>query len=173
MVGLLAGVLFGLFGVGGSRFATPSLGLLGIPGLFAVAAPLTATIPAALVGMIAYDGRHEVEWSVARWSVYGVSRPLWRARCCRNMWAGQSLLIACGVVLGAVGTHILLPLSEGRLAGIARRGPGVVVPVAAGIRLFTGLLANGGGFLLVPLFFPWKTPNPRFAWPLQLRTLGC
>jgi uncharacterized membrane protein YfcA len=28
----------------------------------------------------------------------------------------------------------------------------VVVPAAAAIGLFTGLLANGGGFLLVPLF---------------------
>ena len=65
---------------------------------------------------------------------------------------GQSLLIASGVVLGAVGVRILLPLSEGRLAGIARRRPGVVIPIAAAIGLFTGLLANGGGFLLVPLF---------------------
>jgi len=39
------GVLFGLFGVGGSSFATPALGLLGVPGLVAVAAPLPAAIP--------------------------------------------------------------------------------------------------------------------------------
>ncbi len=44
------GVLFGLFGVGGSSFATPVLGLLGVPGLIAVAAPLPATIPAAIAG---------------------------------------------------------------------------------------------------------------------------
>lgn len=38
-VGALIGVLFGLFGVGGSSFATPALGLLGVSGLVAVAAP--------------------------------------------------------------------------------------------------------------------------------------
>ncbi|MDQ1402753.1 MAG: uncharacterized protein QOG03_1069, partial [Actinomycetota bacterium] len=38
------------------------------------------------------------------------------------------------------------------LAGLARRRPGVVVPAALAIGVFTGLLANGGGFLLVPLF---------------------
>lgn len=29
--GLVVGLLFGLFGVGGSSFATPALGLLGCP----------------------------------------------------------------------------------------------------------------------------------------------
>ena len=152
LAGLLVGVLFGLFGVGGSSFATPALGLLGVPGLIAVAAPLPATIPAAMVGMIAYVRRHEVEWSVARWSIYGGVPATVVGALLSKYVGGQSLLIASGVVLGAVGVRILLPLPEGRLAGIARRRPGLVIPVAAAIGLFTGLLANGGGFLLVPLF---------------------
>lgn len=52
--GAVIGVLLGLFGVGGSSFATPVLGLLGVPGLVAVAAPLPAVIPAAIAGMVAY-----------------------------------------------------------------------------------------------------------------------
>jgi uncharacterized membrane protein YfcA len=59
--GLAVGILFGLFGVGGSSFATPALGLLGVPGLIAIAAPLPATIPAALVGMVTYVRRRQVE----------------------------------------------------------------------------------------------------------------
>lgn len=43
--GLGVGLLFGLFGVGGSAFATPALALLGVPGVIAVASPLPATIP--------------------------------------------------------------------------------------------------------------------------------
>lgn len=69
--GAVIGVLFGLFGVGGSSFATPALGLLGVPGLVAVAAPLPAVIPAAMAGMVAYIRRGQVEWPVARWSIYG------------------------------------------------------------------------------------------------------
>jgi len=53
---------------------------------------------------------------------------------------------------GLVGARILLPLPEERLALRGRRKPGIVIPAAAAIGLFTGLLANGGGFLLVPLF---------------------
>lgn len=71
VAGLGVGVLFGLFGVGGSSFATPALGLLGVPGVVAVAAPLPATIPAAVAGMAAYVRRRQVEWPVARWSLYG------------------------------------------------------------------------------------------------------
>ena len=65
---------------------------------------------------------------------------------------GRILLIASGIVLAIVGARILLPLTDARVAGRARRRPGVVVPAAAAIGVFTGLLANGGGFLLVPLF---------------------
>ena len=150
--GLVVGVLFGLFGVGGSSFATPVLGLLGVLGLIAVAAPLPATIPTAMVGMVAYVRRHQVEWPVARWSVYGGVPATVVGALLSKYVGGRPLLIASGVVLAAVGMRLLLPLLEGRLAGLARRRAGVVVPAAAAIGLFTGLLANGGGFLLVPLF---------------------
>lgn len=152
VAGLVVGVLFGLFGVGGSSFATPALGLIGVPGLIAVAVPLPATIPAAMVGMVTYIRRRQVEWPVARWAVYGgVPATIVGALLSRYV-GSQSLLVASGAVLAAIGVPLLLPLSEGRLSSLARRRAGVVVPAAAAIGLFTGLLANGGGFLLVPLF---------------------
>lgn len=150
--GLVIGVLFGLFGVGGSSFATPVLGLLGVPGLVAVASPLPAAIAAAIVGARTYVRRRQVEWAVARWSIYGGVPGTIVGALGSKIVGGQALLVASGVVLGVVGARILLPVSEERVLGIARRRAGVVVPAAAGIGLFTGLLANGGGFLLVPLF---------------------
>jgi uncharacterized protein len=150
--GVAIGVLFGLFGVGGSSFATPVLGLLGVPGLVAVAAPLPATIPAAVAGMLAYVRRRQVEWPVARWSIYGGVPGTVLGALLSKVVGGQTLLILSGVVLAVVGVRILLPLPEKRIAGRARRRPGVVIPAAGAVGLFTGLLANGGGFLLVPLF---------------------
>ncbi len=150
--GLVVGVLFGLFGVGGSSFATPALGLLGVPGLIAIAAPLPATIPAAMVGMVAYIRRRQVDWRVARWSILGGAPATVVGSLLSRYVGGRALLVASGVVLGAVGVRILLPLPEGSILGIGRRRAGFVVPAAAAIGLFTGLLANGGGFLLVPMF---------------------
>jgi uncharacterized membrane protein YfcA len=151
--GAVIGVLFGLFGVGGSSFATPVLGFLGVPGLVAVAAPLPATIPAAVAGAAAYVRRGQLDRNVARWSIIGGVPATVVGALLSAAVGGKALLMASGVVLAVVGVRILLPVSAAsRLAGRARRRAIVVIPAAAGIGFFTGLLANGGGFLLVPLF---------------------
>ncbi len=150
--GLVVGVLFGLFGVGGSSFATPVLSLLGVPALVAVASPLPAVIPSAVAGMVGYARRGQVEWPVARWSIYGGVPGTVAGALASDAVGGQTLLVASGVVLAMVGMRVFLSTAEQRLAGRARRRPAVVVPAAGAIGLFTGLLANGGGFLLVPLF---------------------
>ncbi len=147
------GVLYGLFGVGGSSFATPVFGLLGLPGLVAIAAPLPATIPTALIGAAAYARRGEVEWNVARWCIFGGVPGTIAGALLSRVVGGGPLLTASGVVLAVVGVRMLLPADENdRIRGRARRRAGVVIPAAAAIGVFTGLLANGGGFLLVPLY---------------------
>lgn len=152
-VGAVIGVLVGLFGVGGSSFATPALALLGVPGLMAVASPLPSYIPAAMAAAAAYARRKELDRQVALWSILGGAPATVIGALLSGSVGGKALLIASGVVLAVVGVRILAPVTaEARLAGRARRRAAVVVPAAAGIGFFTGLLANGGGFLLVPLF---------------------
>jgi hypothetical protein len=67
---------------------------------------------------------------------------------------GDLLLVASGVVLVVVGVRVLRPVSESaHRAGEARRkNRPLPVAASAAVGLFTGLLANGGGFLLVPMF---------------------
>ena len=71
VAGLGIGVLLGLFGVGGSSVATPVLSLLGVPGLLAVASPLPATIPAALLAARPYVRAGEARPKAAGWSLLG------------------------------------------------------------------------------------------------------
>ena len=52
--GVGIGIAFGLFGAGGSAFGTPILALLGVPAPIAIASPLPAVLPAALVGAREY-----------------------------------------------------------------------------------------------------------------------
>jgi len=152
--GLGIGTLFGLFGVGGSSFATPVLSLLGLSGLAAVASPLPATIPAALVGARSYARAGEVDRNVAIWSLVGGIPATVAGALLSRVVGGPVLLVASGIVLGAVGVRVLLPISPaGIAAGVARRdSPLLLTSVAVVIGLFTGLLANGGGFLLVPAY---------------------
>jgi uncharacterized membrane protein YfcA len=152
--GLVVGALFGLFGVGGSSFATPILSLLGLSGFAAVASPLPATLPAALVGARQYARYDGIDGDVARWSLIGGVPATIAGALVSRVVGGSALLIASGVVLGVIGLRVLRPLSPRRLAACReRRGrPAVVAGIAAGVGLFTGLLANGGGFLLVPAY---------------------
>jgi uncharacterized protein len=151
--GAAIGILFGLFGVGGSSFATPVLGLLGVHGLVAVAAPLPATLPAAVAGAWGYVRRGELDPKIARWSILGGMPATVAGALLSRFVGGRPLLTASGVVLAAVGARILWPVPETAAPQrLSRRRPEVVVPAAAGVGCFTGLLANGGGFLLVPLF---------------------
>jgi uncharacterized membrane protein YfcA len=152
--GVGVGTLFGLFGVGGSSFATPVLALLGVPPLFAVASALPATLPSAISGALAYVRRGDLNWRVAWLSIAGGVPATVAGALLSRVVSGHWLLIASGAALGVVGLRVLRPIAAKAAAQGARRQAriGVIVAGAAGVGLFTGLLANGGGFLLVPLY---------------------
>lgn len=151
--GAVVGVLYGMFGVG-SAFATPVLVVLGVPGLAAVVAPLPALLPGSALGAWQYSRQERVDWVVARWALLG-GAPAAVLGALASRWVGGGpLVIASGVVLVIVGLRILRPVSEAgaaRAAGRRDNAP-LVVGLAAAVGFSAGLLANGGGFLLVPLF---------------------
>lgn len=70
------------------------------------------------------------------------------------MIGGSPLLLVSGIVLAIVGVRVLKPLNETlQTAGTVRRKNRLLlVAASAGVGLFSGLLANGGGFLLVPMY---------------------
>ncbi len=148
------GVLLGLFGVGGSSVATPVLSLLGVPGLIAIASPLPATIPAALLAAVPYVRSGDARPKAASWSLLGaVPATIVGALLSRRV-GGSALLVASGVVLVIVGIRVVRPIEQAaRDVGTRRRlNRPLLVGSAASVGLFTGLLANGGGFLLMPLY---------------------
>lgn len=151
--GLLAGVLSGLFGVGGGIVTTPAVNvLLGGTAIQAVGTPLPVTFPSAVAGALAYGRAGNVSLRALRWA------------------AGPGML---GAVLGAwltrfVNAHLLLVLTSFLIAGTAVqivRGRTPKVPwrpgstagwkhasigLAAGF--VSGLLGVGGGIVMVPAF---------------------
>lgn len=152
--GAVVGVLSGAFGVGGSSLATPLLGLLGVPGVQAVASPLPATIPVAIAGGVAYIRSGEVRWRIAVLSLVGAVPFAVLGALLARVLGGYALLVASGFFVVILGARVVLPISEDtRAAGIQRReGWARLVGSTAVVGLLTGLLANGGGFLLVPLY---------------------
>ncbi|MEW6474802.1 MAG: sulfite exporter TauE/SafE family protein [Actinomycetota bacterium] len=152
--GVAIGLVFGLFGAGGSAFATPVLNLLGVPGVMAVASPLPAMIPAAVAGARRHIRAGNLDRATARWSIAGGVPGAVLGSLLSVALDGRRLLILSGLILLAVGLRILLPDPAGTCArGVRRRHePSLVVGAAFIVGLLTGVLANGGGFLLVPLY---------------------
>jgi uncharacterized membrane protein YfcA len=161
MVGAGVGLTFGVFGAGGSAFATPLLAMLGVPPIVAVASPLPAMLPASVVGAREYLRVGLLDRRVARLSVLaGLPAVLVGAALSRFV-GGTALLVLSGLMLLAVGARMAWPGRPSRSAPASEPAATrhsrdvktwIVVGLVAGAGFLTGLLANGGGFLLVPIF---------------------
>jgi uncharacterized membrane protein YfcA len=165
LVGSAIGLLYGLFGVG-SAFATPVLAAIGVPGLAAVVAPLPALLPSSAAGALTYARNGHVDRRFVRWAVLGAVPASILGAACSRLVGGEALVVASGVVLLLVGLRVLRPAPVDAVAlevTAARRADAtLVIGVAAGVGLLAGLLANGGGFLLVPtliVLFGLDTPE--------------
>jgi uncharacterized membrane protein YfcA len=154
VAGLGVGVVFGLFGAGGSAFATPILALIGVPGVVAVASPLPAMLPASIAAARRYHARGEFDGRVARLTMLGGVPGTVIGAYGSSLVGGRMLLVLSGALLGVVGVLVVRPSSREavRRAALRRERTGLVVAAACAVGFLTGLLANGGGFLLVPLY---------------------
>lgn len=163
-LGFMAGLLAGVFGVGGGIVTTPGVQhLLGAAPIQAVATPLPIILPTSLVGAYTYWRAGEIDTRAATWVI------------------GPGLV---GTVVGAlltelVDAHVLLLVTafliawtgigviRGRHAAAERPpAPGwgyATVGLVTGI--VSGLLGVGGGIVMVPAF------TSLFGMPLK-RALG-
>lgn len=139
-----------MLGVGGSAFATPALRLaLGLPGVVAVATPLAATIPSALAGAVGYLRRGIWDPRVAAISIIAGVPGVVAGSLVSEIVSGRVLLVLSGVFLLAAGLRFMV---GGTSAKHAQLGTPIVAASTFVIGFLSGLLANGGGFLLIPLY---------------------
>ncbi|WP_420366205.1 sulfite exporter TauE/SafE family protein [Curtobacterium sp. L3-7] len=151
-IGVVAGVLSGLFGVGGGVIVVPALmAFLHMDQRSASASSLVAIAPAAVVGAITYAVQGEVHWlaalTLAIGSVVGapIGSRLLRAIPLRVLpWIFVGFIV---VVLVSLFTNV--PTREGDV----HFGP-IEAVVLLGIGLLAGVLSGligvGGGVVIVP-----------------------
>ncbi len=154
LAGALAGTVFGLFGAGGSAFATPMLALAGVPGTIAIATPLPAVLPASVLAARRQLRAGNLDTRIAGLVVAGGLPGAVLGAFGSSRLSGQGLLVGSGLLLLAVGSRVLLPDPADHLARTAvwRDSPALVVAPAFAVGVLSGLLANSGGVLLVPMF---------------------
>ena len=153
LIGAGVGYLGGLFGKGGSAIATPLLAAIGVPPLIAVASPLPATIPGTLVAYNRYRRFGITDGRVVRWSIaFGVPATILGAYMTQFV-DGQALVKITDVLLALIGLKVLVWPDDAEVVrdDVPHRALRMAL-VATAVGLLAGLLANAGGFLLVPLY---------------------
>jgi uncharacterized membrane protein YfcA len=108
-IGLVAGVLSGLFGIGGGILIVPALVLLGLSQREATGTSLAALVaPVAILGVIEYARRHEIRVTYA----VGIALGLFAGAYFGAAWAGKlsnvTLQRAFGVLLAAAAIRFLV-----------------------------------------------------------------
>lgn len=150
-VGVAAGFLSGVFGVGG--------GILIVPGLVMVArmdqrmahgTSLAAVLPISLASLLTYWGHQQVDWPVASWLAVGAVAG--------SMIGTRLLAVASKRALATIFASVLILSAirlfvathgDGRMALTAAAALGLIaIGVAAGA--LAGLMGVGGGVIMVP-----------------------
>jgi uncharacterized protein len=150
-IGLAAGILSGLFGVGGGIITTPAIQeLLGGAPYVAVGTPLPAIIPTAIVGGATYARAGEVSWRAIRFAAVpgaiGAVAGAWVTSLVDPHW----LLLVTAVLIGWQAVRV----GFGGDYAVRPRGstPGWAYAALGGFTGFvSGLLGVGGGIVWVPL----------------------
>ncbi len=151
-IGLAAGLLSGLFGVGGGTVIVPMLVLLlGFDQRRAAGTSLAAIVPTAAVGVLSYAASGSVAWIpaviLAVGAVAGAQLGTWLlARVPQNAlrWGFVGFLAVVIVML-----FVIIPSRDAELVLGWGTGAGLVaLGVVTGI--LAGLLGVGGGVVVVP-----------------------
>lgn len=152
-IGLAAGLLSGLFGVGGGTVIVPLLVLLlGFDQRISAGTSLAAIVPTAGVGVISYAMSGAVAWIpaliLAAGAVIGAqigSRLLPKVSQTALRWGFVAFLAVVIVSLFLVIPSRAADLELGWLNGTALAGVGIVTGIVA------GLIGVGGGVVVVPV----------------------
>lgn len=151
-VGLVAGFLSGMFGVGGGILIVPALVLaLRFDQRLAHGTSLAAVLPIAASGLVAYAVEGEVDWPVAIAMAAGAVAGAVIGTHVLHLLPVRTLTIGFVVLLVATAARLLLDTSSaGGRDELALTGIVVLVVIGVAAGVLAGLLGVGGGIIMVP-----------------------
>jgi uncharacterized protein len=150
LLGLTAGVLSGLFGVGGGFLVVPVLIKLGMETKRAAATSLAGVIPIALAALIPYAMERQVHVGVAAILCVGgfigttIGTTLLAKVSSRSIQYGFSVLLLVAAV------RLAIVVAEGDMGRLTWKIDLGLAVLGLGTGVLSGLLGVGGGFIMVP-----------------------
>ncbi|MGH9026622.1 MAG: sulfite exporter TauE/SafE family protein [Acidimicrobiia bacterium] len=186
LVGLITGILSGMFGVGGAVISQPALRALGVPALVAVGTTLPSIIPSAISGSLRYQQEQLIRPRVVAWTAgFGVAAAVAGAALAPAIpGEGHLLLLTVAVLVGWTAVR----LARGGATGPEETGEPLPVDDATNARPhatpavlgsigvvaggLSGLLGIGGGIFMVPGFVAWAKLGIKEAVATSLACVG-
>ncbi len=155
LIGISIGLSSGLFGIGGALVSTPLLKIFGgLSALLALGSPLPASIPSAISGSYAYYKHQLIDLRVAGWVlVSAIPANIVFSYSSRYVQGDVLMICTAAVMMYVAGTFVVRAwLLKEDVVHPMRTGVLPLLSVGLITGLFSGLLAIGGGIVMVPTF---------------------
>lgn len=157
LVGVAAGVLSGLFGIGGGTIIVPALVLwLGMPQRLATGTSVAAILPTSVVGSIIYGVQGNVDWIAALCLAAGIvaGAQLGSYLLARLPAGGIQWVFMAFLLLVIVGLWLVVPQRDDQIQMTWLLAAALVLTGAA-TGVLGGIIGVGGGVVIVPalMFF--------------------
>ncbi len=149
IAGLFIGLLGGMFGFGGSSISTPILRVFFlIPPYFALASPLPMTLLSSLIATKRYESREFIDWGLVERMLIVIIPGSFIGAYLTKYIDGKTLMFLTAIFLVYVSFRLMFFKDKARK--VEKR---IWIILLAGfvIGLLSGMLANGGGIMMVPI----------------------
>jgi len=151
VVGLAAGLLSGMFGVGGGILIVPGLVLIAkMDQRIAHGTSLAAVLPISAASLVTYWTHDKVDWSVAGWLALGAIMGALLGTRLLHVLPHRTLALGFSTLLIVTAVRLFLPLTAGGRDPLDMAAAFALVAIGVATGVLAGLLGVGGGVVMVP-----------------------
>ena len=151
VVGVLAGFLAGLFGIGGGILLVPGLVfVLGMNQRLAHGTSLAAVLPISFASMATYAINDNIDWTVAVLLSLGSATGVLAGTAYLHIAKTRTLTVLFVVILVASAIRLFIPIDADGRTALNLVGAALVVVIGLASGALAGVLGVGGGIIVVP-----------------------
>lgn len=151
VVGVLAGFLAGLFGIGGGILVVPGLVfVLGMNQRLAHGTSLAAVLPISVASLATYAVNDNVDWTVAVLLSLGSAIGVLAGTAYLHIAKTRTLTVLFAMILIASAIRLFIPIDANGRPALSVVGAALVVTTGLASGALAGVLGVGGGIIVVP-----------------------